>query len=274
MRRYSALLLVVGLVIFLLAGALTAVAQDDDICTPEVVLSSFSTAEDVEAWAQSYEDSDCSLRVKGGALALAAAYDALQPVELGPFPYDGLEQSVSEDGLPQLGSADAPLTINMYESFGCGYCARFSEGQMLDILPNVAAGEVKLVFVTVTNEFSVAASVGAYCAQQQDMFWEMHDVLFGLLQEHGSTAFEIQRILLAAEDLGLDGDAFQTCMGDQATYTQLEAVNAMFYELASEYEGTVTGTPTLTFNGEPPEWGSGAPELEFILERITVANAS
>ncbi|MFC1960647.1 DsbA family protein [Chloroflexota bacterium] len=269
MRRFwVSSVLVISL---LLTGVLVVGAQEmDDACAPEAVLASFGAAEDVPAWQAEVLAGDCSMRVKNAVVAMVSAYNSMIPVEFGPSPYVDLEQSVTEEGFPMLGSADAPMSIAMYESFGCGYCAQFSDNQFQEMLANVAAGEINVAFVMVTNQFSVAASVAGVCAQEQDMFWEMHDILFNLLENYGQEAFDINRIMLVAEDLGLDMDAFQACMNDSATYEVLDVANEAFYALSEDNEG-VTGTPTITFNGEPPEFGSGSVPLEFIQEQIAAA---
>lgn len=267
------------MVIFLLAAllalsAVPALAQGDgdaaDMCSPEVILASLSEAEDIEAWALSYTESDCSLRTVTGALALADAYTMLMPVELPDFPYAELPTSITEDGFPQIGFDDAPLTVHIYESFGCGHCANFSSDQFIQMLPEAEAGNVRMIFVPVTNQFSVAASAAAYCAMDQGYFWEAHDLLFGFLRDYGQDAFPVERIVLMAEDLGLDMETFETCLYAEDTYTRLDDANAIFYSLTEENEA-VTGTPTITFNGVVPEWGSGAPPWDYIEAQIAQA---
>jgi hypothetical protein len=52
----------------------------EDACSPSVVLASFEAAalsENVETWAQQYEDSECPPNVKRGAQQLAGSYATL-----------------------------------------------------------------------------------------------------------------------------------------------------------------------------------------------------
>lgn len=186
--------------------------------------------------------------------------------------YAGIVPTVSEDGMPQLGSNDAPLTIYEYSSFGCGHCMSFHDDQFQKLLDYVRNDEVRLVFVPVTNEFSAPASLAAVCAAEQDKFWEMHDILFSYLGQYGGNAYTRERLDLAASALGLDQDAFNTCLLSDAAAVQVEAANDLFFALA-EQNPNVTGTPTLTFDGVAPEWGSGAPQWDYILAKIEAANS-
>lgn len=186
--------------------------------------------------------------------------------------YAGITPTVSEEGMPQLGSDDAPLTIYEYSSFGCGHCMSFHDDQFQRLLENVRNDEVRLVFVPVTNQFSAPASLAAVCAAEQGKFWEMHDVLFNYLGQYGGNAYTRERLDVAASALGLDEDAFGACLISDSAAAQVEAANDLFFALA-EQDPNVTGTPTLTFNGVAPEWGSGAPQWEYIQAKIEEANS-
>jgi protein-disulfide isomerase len=191
----------------------------------------------------------------------------------GTGPYANVEMSYSGEGLPQLGSDDAPLTIYEYSSFGCSHCANFHENQFQELLPEIAAGNVRFVMSPVSNSFSLPATEAAFCADDQGKYWEMHDALFGFLFQFGNAAFIDTRLTSAAEDLGLDVNEFSACLSSTRTQQRVDAANQLFYSLADQYPN-VTGTPTLTFNGTPPEWGSGGPDMAYIREQITNASGS
>lgn len=182
--------------------------------------------------------------------------------------YDVYQPSLSADGMPQLGSEDAPVTIYEYLSYGCGHCANFHSDQFKEILNYVEDGTVRFVTVPVSNNFSALASAAAFCAYDQGRFYEMEDILFGYLEQYGGNAFTRSRIMDAASALSLDEDVFSDCLNASATQNKIEGANALFFALADRYPNTVTGTPTLTFNGEPPEFGSGAAPMDYIRQRI------
>lgn len=202
------------------------------------------------------------------ALIIIANQPVAAPVEAAAAAemYAGIPQGVSAEGLPQLGSEDAPLTIYDYSSFGCPHCADFHDESLPRLLEEVRAGNVRFVLVPITNDFSAPASAASFCAFDQGMFWEMHDTLFGWLDQYGGSAFVQNRIMGGAEALGLDMDEFTACLNDTATFERMEAANGLFQALASTYDG-VTGTPTLTFNGNPV-YGSGNLPYAMIEEQL------
>lgn len=182
--------------------------------------------------------------------------------------YHGLERGVSANGFPLLGSPDASVLISDYSSFGCGHCASFHDGPFMQLLDDVRAGRAAFEFIPVDlGSYTVPATLAAYCALDQDLFWEMHDMLFSWLRQFGSNAFATSRILAAADDIGLDENAFAACMNAGQTQERAAAGDEAFRALVAQYS-VVTGTPTLTFNGVPPDFGSGGPTIEYIRQRI------
>ncbi len=190
--------------------------------------------------------------------------------------YAGIRRGISEEGLPMLGAPDAPLVIYEYSSFGCGHCANFHDNQFMALLDDVRAGRVTFVYVPVTDQFSAPASATALCALDQGRFWEMHDLLFVLLRQYAGSAYTQDKLAAAVAYLGLDPEAFNECMMSDDILDRLNAANALFLALANEYQGEVTGTPTLTLNGVPPEitpnHRSGAPSLDYLRNAIAEAN--
>jgi len=185
--------------------------------------------------------------------------------------YTGIERSVTEDGLFALGNPDAPLKIANYSSFSCGHCLGFHSVQYPQLLEYIRDGSVYFTYIPVAfDQYAAAASAAAYCAGKQDKFWEMHDILFGLFAEFSINAYTRARFETAAQTLGLDGEAFGACLDSEEVTTWLSASTDLLRQLAEEYP-EVTGTPTLTFNGVPPEWGSGAPSMDYIRQKIVEA---
>jgi parvulin-like peptidyl-prolyl isomerase/protein-disulfide isomerase len=161
--------------------------------------------------------------------------------------YDDILQGVDEDGFPLLGDPEAPVTITQYASFTCPVCRNFHDEVFFDLLPYVEAGDVNMVFRPLpagSLPNPIGAFAAAFCAGEQGMFWEMHDVLYNWHTEFGQTAFVADRLLLGATALGLDTEAFATC-AESAAITEQIALGGTLAE-ADE----VTGTPTTYVNGE------------------------
>ncbi len=182
--------------------------------------------------------------------------------------YAGIPRGVSEEGLPQLGSPDAPVVIHDYSAFNCSHCANFHDNQFQELLDDIRSGRVRFVYVPVNLDSStIPANKAAFCALAQDRFWELHDTFFSWLRQFGSNAFVMSRITAGVQEMGLDMDAFNACLNDPDTAQQVTAANELFDDLIARYS-QVTGTPTLTFNGVPPEFGSGGPPMDYIRQRI------
>jgi protein-disulfide isomerase len=152
---------------------------------------------------------------------------------------------------PSLGSADAPVEFVMWEDFQCPFCRRFNE-RTLPILEDryVESGQVRFVwrnFVNYGGE-SRDSALGAYCAGEQDKFWDYHDILFRNQSGVDTGAFSRNNLESFAEDLELDVDAFKACYSDgSAEYDDIFDADK---DLARD-GSIVRGTPTFIVNGLP-----------------------
>lgn len=140
---------------------------------------------------------------------------------------------------PTLGPADAPVTIVEFGGFQCYYCRRVSDvlHRVVDDFP----GKVRLVY----KDFPIAghdagrqAAVAARCAGQQQHYWEMSDTL---LANQGR--LERDHLEAYVGDLGLDLDAWRTCMDDPSWDAKIDA------NLKDGRDAGVTSTPTFFVDG-------------------------
>lgn len=156
--------------------------------------------------------------------------------------YKDMSRSLSLDGYPQLGSQDAPVTVEEYASFSCPGCQAFHSEAFDDILERVRRGQVLFTYVplqTGSVPNAPGAARAALCAGQQGMFWEMHDVLFDWHTRYVNTAFSQNRLLAGVDALGLNGNAFATCFNSGAISSTLTA---------AQNEG-IASTPAIQVNG-------------------------
>lgn len=192
-----------------------------------------------------------AISILGIILAAAAAYYLLRPLDA-PIPegagaqYAGLEQGVTAQGFPRLGSPDAPTLVEDFSSFACPHCREFHEGQFLTLLDAIAAGEVQFVFVPVPHIGWGAREAGkaALCAGEQGQVWTMVDVLYDWQRRFVTSTFDSRRVRKGAEALGLDMAAFDACMRGRAVQDVLDRARAEF-----ERRG-LTGTPSFFINGQ------------------------
>ena len=186
-----------------------------------------------------------------GALLVAAAliYPNIKPV--GEVAAAGsFERPMVDDNA--MGDPNAPIKIEEFSDFQCPYCARFHEETEWQIANSyVADGTVYFVYRSF-GEFigpeSKAAAEAAYCAGDQNKYWEYHDILFANQTGENVGAYADRRLQAFAEMLSLDMDAFNDCFSN-GKYS--DRVNQ------DRVDGTaagVTGTPafsiTYTVDGE------------------------
>jgi protein-disulfide isomerase len=96
---------------------------------------------------------------------------------------------------------------------------------------------------------SVTAATAAYCAAEQDQFWNFHNSIFeNQGQAHNQGAYADARLRLIAEQSGLDLEAYDAC------YSSPEAKQAIEEMTAEAQAAGVSSTPSVFVNGEKIEW--------------------
>ncbi len=163
---------------------------------------------------------------------------------------------------PVQGDPDAPVEFVIWADFQCPFCKRFETETLPLIRANyVDTGKVRFVWRNFVNygQESQDAAVAAYCAGEQDDFWEYHDTLY--LNQGGinSGAFSPSRLLQFAEDQQLDIPTFEACQSQ----TKYDAVLGADRSVGRS-QG-VTGTPGFFINGQ---YISGAQPYEVYAEII------
>lgn len=155
------------------------------------------------------------------------------------------------DDDPFLGAADAPVVIVEFSAYACPYCGRHFQQTFAPLLENYGQ-YIKYVyrdFPTINPNISVPASLAANCANAQGQFWEYHDLLFGHQDLLGPDYFT-----QAAQELGLDMVAFNSCVSEQS---YIQEVNADYSDGVSL---GISGTPSFYINGK---FYSGARPYEY-----------
>jgi len=90
------------------------------------------------------------------------------------------------NGSPILGDPNAPITLVEFGDYQCHYCNVFFQSIEKEIIKNyVETGKVKIIFkdYNIIGPDSINASHGAHCANEQELFWEYHDILYSNGQE-------------------------------------------------------------------------------------------
>jgi protein-disulfide isomerase len=156
-----------------------------------------------------------------GLIVIGAALVALFLILPGLRPVDVV--TVTPLTRPQVdfntvGSPDAPVQLVEYSDFQCPYCANFSEDTEQAVLDAyVATGKVFFTYRSV-GEFigpeSARSAEAAYCAGDQNKFWEYHDYVLGNQRGENAGWFSARRLAAFAEALNLDMTQFNSCFNN------------------------------------------------------------
>jgi protein-disulfide isomerase len=159
-------------------------------------------------------------------------------------------RSYQQDGLSGLGDPDAPVVIQEFSDFGCSHCADFAlETKKILVEEYIDTGIVYLQYSSVGGFLqsfaTLQAAEAAYCAGEQEAFWQYHDLLF-LNQSSlfsNRSADNTGKLVKIAETLDLDADQFRRCLVERKYLDQA----ALDESLARGFG--VTGTPAFLING-------------------------
>ncbi len=127
-------------------------------------------------------------------------------------------KKLTNGGSPMLGNPSASITILEWGDYQCTYCYRFHESSLKIILNDyIEKGTVNLVFkdFPLNGPDSVLAAEAAYCAEDQDSYWEFHDELY--INWGGERTGWVTRDSLNqfAQTVGLNLNQFNACLDDK-----------------------------------------------------------
>ena len=152
-----------------------------------------------------------------------------------------------------MGDPNAPVKVVEYADFQCPGCKKFFEDNESTIVSNyVVTGKVYYTYLPFSfiDEFPGAkgneskhAAEAAYCANEQNKFWEYHDILFTNQGAENSGSFSDRRLTAFATSIGLDLAKFDTCYKSHK-YQQ----RVLDDESASNQAG-ISETPSFIVNG-------------------------
>jgi protein-disulfide isomerase len=161
------------------------------------------------------------------------------------------------DNHPAYGPADAPVTVVEFSDFECPYCSGFTT--TLDQLKAEYEGKVRLVYwqlpLSQIHANAQKAAEASLCAEDQNMFWELHDAMFA--EQSMLSVADLKR---KAGRLGLDQATFDACL-DSGEHAPRVAADVRMAERLG-----ISGTPAVFVNGRPVE--GGAIPLDMLVEIV------
>lgn len=167
-----------------------------------------------------------------------------QPTRI-PSPPTQIIEIILDDDEPFKGKIDAPITIVEFSDFQCPFCSRFAE-QTLPLLEEnyIDTGKIKFIY----QDFPLAnihpnaklTHIAAECADEQEKFWEYHDMLFVNQRQWSSlnvNALDSQ-LKQYANTLGLNPLIFESCLGSSEIASEIDE------DILQGTQYGATGTPT------------------------------
>jgi protein-disulfide isomerase len=146
-----------------------------------------------------------------------------------------------------MGDPNAPVKIVEYSDFQCPYCGQFTtqtEQKIIDAY--IATGKVYFEYRSFGGFIgpeSGRTAEAAYCAGDQEKFWEMHDIIFANQKGENQGDFADKYLVALAKKLGLDMNAFNTCF-DGGKYAQKVTQDGV-----DGAQAGIKATPSFVVNG-------------------------
>lgn len=155
-------------------------------------------------------------------------------------------QMLMQNGSPILGDINAKITIVEFGDYQCTYCHLFHENTKDALLQQyVNTGKVNFVFrdFPLNGPDSVLAAEAAYCAGDQDKYWQYHDELYKNWAGEKTGWVNQKSLDKFATTVGLDLDKFDKCISDKK-YEQKVIDNYNFGQKIG-----IDGTPSFVIFG-------------------------
>jgi protein-disulfide isomerase len=156
------------------------------------------------------------------------------------------------------------VTVVEFADFECSYCR--SVEPTLRTLLDERAGEVALVFKHTPNGYhphALAAALATVCADEQGLFWELHDELLA-----PGAALDDASLVAHAESVGIDLSLWTDCLSSDAAYLRVER------DLQVAVDAGVPATPTFFINGRALVGAVPLADFEALVDDAAAAAAA
>jgi protein-disulfide isomerase len=165
-----------------------------------------------------------------------------------------------------LGDPSAPITIVEFGDYQCHQCYNWFHNTKPAITRDyIETGKANLVFVDMAflGKDSPKAAQASYCAEDQGMYWEYHDMLYQYQESEidGGWA-NPERLKAFASNLELDMDLFNSCL-DSGKYSK-----RVQYNTQQAKENGVRGTPGFFIVGPDGQQQIGGAQPFSVFKQI------
>ena len=147
-----------------------------------------------------------------------------------------------------MGDPNALVVIEEFSDFQCSHCRNFfRDTEPLIINEYIATGQVYFIYRSWGDSpggDSGRAMEAAYCAGDENKFWEMHDIIYANFSAGDSGGYSTVRLTAMGEAIGLDVNTFEDCLKDKKYRDRVAE------DQSAAQEKGVQGTPSFFINDE------------------------
>jgi len=168
-------------------------------------------------------------------------------------------------GSPILGDPSAQITIVEFGDYQCGGCYEwFHETKPVIVQDYIDTGKANLVFVDFAflGRDSPKAAQASYCSEDQEMYWEYHDLLYNSQESVDGGWANSERLKAFAFSLGLDMELFESCLDSEKYSKRVQ------YNIQQAIENGVNGTPVFFIVGPDGQQKIGGPQPFSVFKQI------
>jgi protein-disulfide isomerase len=173
-----------------------------------------------------------------------------------------------------VGSKSAPVVIELFADFQCPACKQFVTTELPLLMTDfVQPGVVRIEAIDIdirgagNPDESLELAAGAYCAAQQNRYWQFHDLVFWNQGRENQGDHNVAFIANVAAQAGVDVAAWTTC--DQRTDIRKPIKD----RTRTAFTQGINSTPTLRINGQALIGVPNYTQLSALITQLA-ANAS
>jgi protein-disulfide isomerase len=167
-----------------------------------------------------------------------------------PVPTTPQKVTTGEGKLPLLGDKNAKVTIIEFSDFQCPFCKQYFDNTAQQIYDTyIKTGKAKFAYryfpLVTIHPNAQKSSEAAECANDQNKFWDYHDLLFKNQEiwSAQAAADAENSFLDYATQLGLDTNKFKNCLDTDQFKQNVDN------DVTDGDKIGVTGTPSFVING-------------------------
>jgi predicted DsbA family dithiol-disulfide isomerase len=163
-----------------------------------------------------------------------------------------------------LGNPNAKISVIVFSDFQCPYSKLFYESLDEVVKDNNYKDKIKVSFKHLPLSFHQRANDAALaseCADEQDKFWEMYDIIFQKQEEwQGDT--DGARFKQYARTLGLDTTKFNQCVDGKKFQSEIDS------DKKQAQDFNISGTPAIFINNDFVSGAIGADDFKKRIDQI------